>query len=175
MKNDRIHISIGFGDAILPVVKCDDGHDRVPLKPIVEQVGVQWAGQRRKLTSDDYLVERLGAKTETSRCLEKPELCIRLDRVEAFLNQINPKMVVSKGNSEAAEWLKSKHDEWDNALHSYETQGIAVKDSKGSSVINVLAKIDGIKNPELRKIAIENANQEFGLNIRVATQMTLGE
>lgn len=36
MKNPSIHISIAFNDAILPVIQCEDGHERVPLQPIAK-------------------------------------------------------------------------------------------------------------------------------------------
>ncbi|WP_028968021.1 phage antirepressor N-terminal domain-containing protein [Spongiibacter tropicus] len=182
MKNERIHISIGFGDAILPVVKCEDGHDRVPLKPICDQIGIQWKRQKTKLLNDSYLTERFGMTLGVPRYpqmdekpVEREQYLIRLDRVTSFLNTLSPRNINAQGNLESAEWLKSKHEEWDGALHAYETQGIAVKAGNGSSIVNVLAKIDGIKNPKLRQVAIEKANAAYGLDIPVVTQLGFGE
>jgi len=129
----RIHLSIGFGDAILPIIECEDGHQRVPLKPIVEQIGAQWEGQRRRVQPDKYLGQRLGTLTTPLQCGDVPHLCIRLDRVTAFLNTINPENVRGKGNHDTADWLEAKHQEWDDALHQYETAGFAVNKSHYSN------------------------------------------
>lgn len=155
----RIHISIAFGDAILPVIECEDGHQRVPLKPIVDQIGVKWEIQRNKVQPETYLGRRLGTQTTTSRCGDVPKntekaqeftplkggelskkagnpthLCIRLDRVTAFLNTINPENVRAMGNHDAADWLEAKHKEWDDALHQYETAGLAINKNHFSSI-----------------------------------------
>lgn len=166
----RIHISIAFGDAILPVIECADGHQRVPLKVIVDQIGAQWAGQRRKIDADEYLKQRLGANIETSRCLNKPQLCIRLDRVEAFLNTLNPKMISSKGNSDTAKWLEAKHGEWDDVIHNYEQSGVA---HSNDSAISELVRIDRIKNPELKRLASIRANKLYSLDIPLGKQSTM--
>jgi hypothetical protein len=140
MKQQRIHISIAFGDTILPVIECEDGHQRVPLKPIVDQIGAQWEGQRRKVQPEKYLGQRLGTQTTTSRCGDVPQICIRLDRVTAFLNSLNPEFIRVKGNHDAADWLEAKHQEWDDALHQYETAGFAINKSHYS---NIAAKEKG--------------------------------
>lgn len=139
-KKQRIHLSIGFGDAILPIIECEDGHQRVPLKPIVEQIGAQWEGQRRKVQPESYLGRRLGAEITTLKCGEISQkqgnpthLCIRIDRVTAFLNSLNPENIRSMGNDSAADWLEAKHQEWDDALHQYETAGFAINKSHYSN------------------------------------------
>jgi len=136
----RIHLSIGFGDAILPIIECEDGHQRVPLKPIVEQIGAQWETQRKKVQPDKYLGRRLGAEITMLKHGEIPQkqgnpthLCIRIDRVTAFLSTINPENVRAMGNDSAADWLEAKHEEWDDALHQYETAGFAVNKSHYSN------------------------------------------
>jgi len=146
----RIHISIAFGDGILPVIQCEDGHKRVPLKPIAEQIGVQWRSQTHRIQPGKYLYDRLGIEsrivndTANRKATGKTRLCIRLDRVVAYLNSLNPENIKGMGNERAAEWLKSKHQEWDDALHAYETQGIAVR-SVSQSSLNQVMKLAKIK------------------------------
>lgn len=53
-------------------------------------------------------------------------LCIRLDRVEAFINQIDPDRVRGNGNETGADFLEAKQSEWDDVLHDYEEIGIAI-------------------------------------------------
>lgn len=178
MKSQRIHISIAFGDAILPVIECEDGHQRVPLKPISDQIGLDWRTQKRKLLGDDYLIDRLGlimGEASLPRMaelgLKRDRYLVRLDRVTAFLSILSPRMIRSQGNNEAATWLEAKHQEWDDALHAYETNGFAIKPgSRARDVVRVISQIDRIKSPALRQIAARQANDELGLDIPIGKQ-----
>jgi hypothetical protein len=170
-----IHISIAFGDAILPVAECDDGFKRVPLKPIVEQVGASWKGQYRRVQSG-YLNQRLGIcgvvfYTGAGR---REMTAIRLDRVTAYLNSLNPDQIRSAGNNDAADWLEAKHSEWDDALHHYETDGFAIKESQDArQLINTLSQIDRIKDTTIKRIAAEKANAAFGIEIPIGNQKAM--
>lgn len=175
----RIHISIAFADVILPIVDCDDGKQRVPLKPICDHIGIQWKGQKTKLTNDSYLNERFGLILGIARYPqtdEKPvsreQYLIRLDRVTAFLNTLSPRNITARGNLDAAEWLKAKHIEWDDALHAYETNGFAAKPS-GHHLRDALYKLDRIKNPAIKIKVAESINQEFGLDLPIAKQQQI--
>lgn len=137
----RCHLSIAFGDAILPVVDCDDGHDRVPLKPIADEIGINWQTVTRRLEAGRYLHRRLGVKVTPSRGGQKPDICIRIDRVTAFLYSLNPDMVRGKGNAEAADWLEAKHAEWDDALHAYEIHGGAARAGQNGALRDLLGLI----------------------------------
>jgi hypothetical protein len=181
MKTSRIHISIAFGDAILPVVQCDDGHQRVPLKPISDQVGLDWKSQRRKIKDNDYLTTRFGLilggelppKTLELRQSDAAYL-IRIDRVTAFLNSLNPHQIRSNGNHDAADWLEAKHEEWDDAIHAYETNGFAAKPGRSQrDAVSVIRQIDLIKNPALKQVAAKQANHDFGLDIPIGKQQGL--
>lgn len=178
MKSQRIHISIAFSDAILPIIECEDGHQRVPLKPISDQIGLNWKGQKRKLLNDDYLVERFGLILGVARYPQfgeqedkREEYLIRVDRVTAFLNILSPRNITARGNHEAADWLKAKHEEWDDALHAYETNGFAIKPgARARDVVQVISQIDRIKSPALKQIAARQANDELGLDIPIGKQ-----
>lgn len=173
-----IHISIAFGDAILPVIDCEDGHKRVPLKPISDQIGLDWVSQRRKIKDNEYLTNRLGLLLVGVKPYQNPEsqgekaqYCIRVDRVTAFLNIINPLKIRGMGNHEAADWLEAKHSEWDDALHHYETDGFAIKESQDArQLINTLSQIDRIKDPTIKRIAAQKANAAFAIEIPIGKQ-----
>lgn len=126
-KKQHIHISIEFNEAILPVIECEDGHQRVPLKPIADQIGINWRTFTRRIDVDNYLNKRLGIYMMPSRGHQKEEIHVRIDRVTAFLNSLNPEKIRAKDNHDTADWLEAKHAEWDDALHSYETTGMAFK------------------------------------------------
>ncbi|MFH2082056.1 MAG: hypothetical protein ABIK08_11295 [Pseudomonadota bacterium] len=127
-----------FAGAMLPVVVDEAGQDMVPLKPICEAVGIKWEEQRRKFglksdtcTPDDrgagsgndgYYARRMGVAIRGIPYAGQMRemVCIRLDRVVAFLNSINPENVRGAGNQKAADFLEEKHAEWDAVLHDYE-------------------------------------------------------
>lgn len=181
----RLHLSLVFGDVLLPIIPCADGHPRVPLKPIALHVGVNWKTFHRRLAPGGYLHRRLGvqiihageAKSDQAIPLkgDKPgQLCIRLDRVAAFLNSLNPEKIRVTGNVAAADWLEAKHAEWDDALHAYETAGIAAKGAQqADALLRVIARIDRIRNAELRRLAAAHANRAFGLSLSLGCQRPL--
>lgn len=178
MQNSRLHLSIAFGDVILPIINCDDGLDRVPLKQICDQIGLDWSSQRRKLIGDDYLTKRFGLilggdipALIAQIGIKRDPVLIRIDRVTAFLNTINPQKVRAHGNINAADWLETKHEEWDDALHNYETYGTTDnREVRAFKVVDALAKIDRMKNASMRQLSAKQLNDELGLDIPIANQ-----
>ena len=117
-----IHLELEFSGALLPVETNEQGKQVVPLKPIVEIIGLEWERQRKKV-SEPYLSKRLGTCTVQSRGSSdqfREMICIRLDRVAAFLNTVNPESVRGQGNQAAADFLEAKHEEWDDLIDAYE-------------------------------------------------------
>lgn len=149
-------LNMVFGGAVLPVAKNEAGHDVVPLKPICDVIGLKWETQRLKLgvksetcpppgggagsESEDYFARRMGV------CIGeipyagqiRQMVCIRLDRVAAFLNTINPNQVRVNGNEAAAVFLEKKHREWDDLIHAYESErGDMLRRGATAKVINI--------------------------------------
>lgn len=61
---------------------------------------------------------------------QKDTIFIRLRRVQMYIARISIGQVRGRGKNEtAAEYLLALHEEWADALHDYETDGIAVKAS----------------------------------------------
>lgn len=123
---NQIKINLDFGGALLPIVKNEAGQDIVPLKPICDVIGLKWESQRVKI-SDSYLTKRLGICTTCTpprggAGQVREMVCIRLDRVGAFLYTVNPNQVRVNGNEAAADYLERKHAEWDDLIHQYESQ-----------------------------------------------------
>jgi len=128
-----------------------NGHDHVPVRPICDLIGVDWQGQKRTL-KDAYKVQLYGT------CwLFPPEIAgfpelkfasacyIRVNRMEAFLLNISLKRVKANGNVDAANWLMALQHEWADALHAYETHGIAVKAGR-TTVLDELLKMTRLRN-----------------------------
>ncbi len=181
MKNSKLHLSIAFGEIIVPIIKCEDGTERVPLKPICDEIGLDWKTQKRKLLADDYLIDRFGLILGEASLpqmgqlgLNRDQYLIRVDRVTAFLNTLNPRNIKTQGNKNSAKWLEAKHSEWDDVLHQYETYGTASNgEIKAFKIVDALAKVDRMKNATMRQISSEQLNAEFDLNIPISKQATL--
>ncbi len=153
-----VSIGLHFGGVLLPIIECADGFQRVPMKPICEEVGVDWANQHKKVQAP-YFVRRMGI------CIEeilyagqtREMVAIRIDRVESYLNTLNPDLIRAAGNIDSADWLEAKHAEWDNVLHAWESGRRLEVQSKMTAALRragVIARIDAIKNPALRRIAL---------------------
>lgn len=133
--NKRIYINLEFAGALLPVGTNEQGRHVVALKPLCDVIGVEWERQRKKV-SEPYLSKRLGTCTVQIRGADQARemVCIRLDRVAAFLNTVNPESVRAQGNEPAADFLEAKHQEWDDLIDAYEMEfGILAK--KGKAVV----------------------------------------
>src|SRR5690606_36346411 len=93
-----IHLELEFSGALLPVETNEQGHKIVPLKPIAEVVGLHWQTQLEKV-QEGYLKRRLGTciRSLPYAGQQREMVCIRLDRVAAYLNTVNPEMVRGRG------------------------------------------------------------------------------
>lgn len=116
-------IELEFAGVTLPVVIGEEGREMVPAKPIIEALGVQWRRQWERMQGP-YLTRRLGVSVvQLDYAGQSREMvCIRLDRVAAMLNQINPENVRGAGNEMGADLLEAKQTEWDDLIHEYETR-----------------------------------------------------
>lgn len=123
----HIAISIEYAGLTLPVIKNEQGVEIVPLKPITSLFGLDWATQYKKV-QDDWLTRYLGVCVGACPYAVgqiRDQVCIRLDRVAAYLMTLSPAMIRAKGNGQGADFLEAKLTEWADALHDYETFGSA--------------------------------------------------
>lgn len=154
----KIAFSIQYAGLTLPIVKNDQGQDVTPLKPITELFGLEWERQRKKVTEGEFKPDVFG--TCVIDCphaggQNRAQTCIRVDRVMAYLVNIDPERVNSGGNKSGAVYLVAKITEWADALHDYEEIGTA----RDMSHINAqealrrqrasFAQMIGIKNKTL--------------------------
>lgn len=182
-----ISLNLNFSGAILPVIECADGHQRVPLKPISDLFGLDWKSQKRKIDASaggqkspesgdpggaspprkSYIATLLGVTIEEIFYADqlRQMLCIRLDRVAGFLFTINPEMVRALGNEDGAAFLEQKHQEWLDLIHAYECQRGDMFGGASLKKVYAIAKIDRMRDPVLKKLALT----EIGVSIAEAT------
>lgn len=89
---------------------------------------------------------------------------IRVDRVAAYLNTLNPESVRAGGNKVAADWLEAKHKEWDDLIHAYEqSSGDMFRTGHYHKAI-AMVRIDKMRDPVLKRLALA----EIGVTIKEA-------
>lgn len=105
--------------------------------------------------SDDTCTPLMGGAGEQVR----DHTCIRIDRVAAFLMTINPDRVRAAGNTSGADFLEAKLTEWADALHDYESFGVAHNPRHADALLalrraNAIAKAASIKDARVRALAL---------------------
>jgi hypothetical protein len=130
----------------------------IPIRPIIDLIGTDWRTARKSLINGDNAdlfgtTSLLVAKIDNSgggtleiggistrldnqsdaNNIQKDDLieilCIRLDRVHMYLARVNTSKLRVHGNIKSANYLLNLQHEWADALHDYETHGIAVNKS----------------------------------------------
>lgn len=157
----HIAISIEYAGLTLPVVKNEQGVEVVPLKPISELFGLNWPRQHSKM-QEEWISEFLGVcvlHMQYAGEQKRQMVCIRLDRVAAYLLSLNPAKIRSAGNESGAAFLKAKLIEWADALHDYETLGSAHNPRHADALLalrraNAIANVAKIKDAALRRVAL---------------------
>lgn len=160
-----ISLNLNFAGTILPVVDCKDGIQRVPLKPICDVIGIAWGNQIKKIKSP-YFLRRMGICVDEIIYAGQTRtmVLIRLDRVAAYLNTLNPESVRSAGNEMAADFLERKHCEWDDLIHAYEQQRGTIFQAGQYQKAIAMVRIDRMRDPVLKRLALA----EIGVTIEEA-------
>ena len=118
-----VSIDFDFFGTLLPVVVGVDGFQRVPMKPLCQAIGIDWESQREKVRSSQFVRRMRINKEKLVWFGQKREMVmISIDRVDAYLNTLNPDPIRAGGNVEAADWLEAKHAEWDEKIFSKNTR-----------------------------------------------------
>lgn len=125
-------IELEFAGVTLPIGQDEEGRDVVPLKPISDVFGLDWERQRVKAW-DKYSVQFFGTCTQQMLGADQRRemVCIRVDRVAAWLFRLNPNSVRAVGNEVGADFLIQKHEEWADLLHEYESRKGGLLQSAG--------------------------------------------
>ena len=85
--------TIRFYEDEITAVRIANGSAFVPIRPIVERLGLSWSGQRERVNRDAVLSELAATvrvtRTEGNRQITRELLCIPLDYLSGFLFGIN--------------------------------------------------------------------------------------
>lgn len=142
-------INVPFHGSELYVVN-HNGEPFIPMKPIVEGMGMAWQTQHRKLTDrfktgiTEMVIPSVGGAQKM--------LCLALRKLAAWLNTISP----NKVKPEIRERVIRYQEECDDVLYEYWTKGQVTNPRKTSTdertplrdAINMLVGKRGIMYPE---------------------------
>jgi len=111
-----------YGDTIVAIY--DNGKIWVALRPIVENLGLDWNGQRKKILADPVLSSTVEEKSTVAQDgKERKMLCLPVEYLNGFLFKINPNKVK---NEETRERIIRYQKECYKALYEYFFDGIAL-------------------------------------------------
>lgn len=82
-----------FYDDEITAVRLEDGRVFIPMRPLIERLGIDWNGQRRRINRDAVLKDEVTSVdvTSTQGDVEQRRamLCLPLDYISGFLFGIN--------------------------------------------------------------------------------------
>ncbi|HCQ9180010.1 phage antirepressor N-terminal domain-containing protein [Proteus mirabilis] len=154
-------INVPFHGNNLYVVNFN-GEPYVPMKPIVEGMGLDWMGQYRKLTQRfSKGIEEMSIPTKGG---EQSMLCLALRKLAGWLHTISP----NKVKPEIRDKVIKYQEECDDVLYEYWTTGEVKKKHKSTvqernplkNAVNLLVSKKGIMYPE----AYSLVHQKFNVN-----------
>ncbi|HHW3170183.1 TPA: phage antirepressor N-terminal domain-containing protein [Proteus mirabilis] len=152
-------INVPFHGNNLYVVNFN-GEPYVPMKPIVEGMGLDWMGQYRKLTQRfSKGIEEMSIPTKGG---EQSMLCLALRKLAGWLHTISP----NKVKPEIRDKVIKYQEECDDVLYEYWTTGEVKKKHKSTvqernplkNAVNLLVSKKGIMYPEAYSLVHQKFN-----------------
>lgn len=152
-------INVPFHGNNLYVINFN-GEPYVPMKPIVEGMGLDWMGQYRKLTQRfSKGIEEMSIPTKGG---EQSMLCLALRKLAGWLHTISP----NKVKPEIRDKVIKYQEECDDVLYEYWTTGEVKKKHKSTvqernplkNAVNLLVSKKGIMYPEAYSLVHQKFN-----------------
>ncbi|CAI0819626.1 Phage anti-repressor protein [Serratia entomophila] len=149
------------GQAIITAMAA--GVVYVAMKPIVDNLGMSWTSQHRKLLNSGDKYGYAHMSTPSKGGIQKM-LCIPLNKLNGWLFSINP----SKVRADIRDKLIAYQEECFTVLHDYWTKGAAVR--KPETTVDDRTPLRGIVNRIMGKYGMtyqavyKLVHKEFGVN-----------
>lgn len=125
-------VAIDFhGDQLLTFQK--DGEPHVAMRRVVENIGLDWSSQRKKLADDPrFVCGDITTHDSTGRL--QPMLAMPVAKLPLWLATINPNKITDPAKRQKIEWYQAESA---IVLHDYWTKGIAVRGDMDGLVTNL--------------------------------------
>lgn len=162
-------IAVPFHNAELYIVE-HDGQPYIPMRPVVEGMGLDWKSQYRKLTTgygqNDHTPNRWGVSIIETPTLSgiQEMLCLPLRKLFAWVNSISP----NKVKPELRDTVIMYQNECDEVLWDYWTKGQAINHRKAISpeqqhALHAIVDLRAGKDRSLRASMWIRHNRHFGI------------
>lgn len=127
---------IPFRSAKLLLVNCG-GQPFVPMKPVVEGMGLDWKTQHRKLVDGRFKSTMVEMTIVAADGKLRPMVCLPLRKLAGWLMSIHPEKIKDEDRKRL---ILDFQDECDDVLWSYWNEGVAVRahDRDATTVISEL-------------------------------------
>lgn len=99
-----------------------DGNPQIPLRPICENIGLDWASQYTKITDPESRWTVCRITTVAADGKQREMICLPLRKLNGWLMSIAPKKVSPKVKPKLVRY----QNECDDVLYNYFTKGFAV-------------------------------------------------
>lgn len=153
-----------------------EGAEYIPARALVNLAGIDWKTARKGLFSGDGpklfgTIELINPvfNDDPGAYAPKKQAYIRLDRGRMYLARVNTNRMRVNDNEDAADRLLALQIEWAEALHSYETTGVAIKntrlDTRRKEEQNLAALIK-------TRTATANAQEKAALTAMIRDKLT---
>lgn len=124
MANQISTQTISFNNQSLITVE-QNGNHYVAMKPICENIGIDWRAQRQRIVRDEVLYSTVVIITTVAEDAKNREmLCIPIKKLNGWLFGLNP----NKVRADLKERLENYQEECFLALWDYWTEGVARRD-----------------------------------------------
>ena len=127
MSNELVPVK--FHEDTIYYVDCD-GEQLVPMRPVIENMGLSWQAQHAKLLSAGNRWSVTMILTVAQDGKERNQVCVPLRKLAAFLATINP----DKVREDLRDKLIQYQEECDEVLYQYWTTGRATKASVSAAI-----------------------------------------
>ncbi|WP_311749655.1 phage antirepressor N-terminal domain-containing protein [Proteus terrae] len=159
MNNSISTINVPFHGANLCIVNRD-GNPYVPMKPIIEDMGLDWASQFTKLKK--RFSKGIVEITIPSKGGEQSMICLAMHKLTGWLYSIMP----NKVKPEIRDKVIKYQEECDDVLYEYWTTGEVKKKHKSTvqernplkNAVNLLVSKKGIMYPEAYSLVHQKFN-----------------
>ncbi|WP_022957260.1 phage antirepressor N-terminal domain-containing protein [Spongiibacter tropicus] len=174
MSNATKVVSLINFHGVTMIVVEHEGVQYIPFKPLVDLAEIDWRGAKRTVFEPDNailygtkrLVDPVLSAEGGSITPPKESIYLQLSRSRMFLARIQTNRIKARGKEEAAQKLLNLQEEWAEAIHNYETYGVAHKRGKGEAVTQLdklirsrKATTDPAEKKSISKLIHEHLNE----------------
>ena len=124
-----------FYEDMITAVRASNGRVYVPIKPICDTLGIDWASQYQRINRDEVLIaEKLTIVVTTMDGRQRPAVCLPLDFVSGFLFTVSAQRVKPE--------LKDRLVRYQRECYKVLSQAFAEGQLTASSSFDELLNID---------------------------------